>query len=115
MGLYAAIRGSSNSILVSRKPSFGNTAIPAASSGPFRAGQQRLPNGNTLICEADCGRIFEVTIEGDVVWDYYSPFLGDQFVNIYRATRYSPEFVEPLLDEGVLAHSKTGRYGPWLR
>ncbi|MCY4108801.1 MAG: aryl sulfotransferase, partial [Chloroflexi bacterium] len=88
---------------------------PEGFFSPFRAGQQRLPNGNTLICEADCGRIFEVTMEGDVVWDYYSPFFGDQFVNVYRATRYSPELVEPLLDEGILAHSREGRYGPWLR
>ena len=69
-----------------------------------------MPNGNTLICESDCGRIFEVTGEGDVVWDYYSPFLGGQLVNVYRATRYPPEFVEPLLDEGILAHSREGWY-----
>ena len=85
---------------------------PGGFFSPFRSGQQRLPNGNTLICESDCGRIFEVTGEGDVVWDYYSPFLGGQLVNVYRATRYSPEFVEPLLDEGILAHSRDGRYVP---
>ncbi len=85
---------------------------PGGFFSPFRSGQQRLPNGNTLICESDCGRIFEVTGEGDVVWDYYSPFLGGQLVNVYRATRYPPEFVEPLLDEGILAHSRDGRYVP---
>jgi hypothetical protein len=34
------------------------------------SGAQRLPNGNTLISEADTGRVFEVTTEGDVVWEY---------------------------------------------
>ena len=31
---------------------------------------QRLPNGNTLITEGAPGRIFEVTREGDIVWEY---------------------------------------------
>jgi hypothetical protein len=34
---------------------------------------QRLPNGNTLICEADEGRIFEVTEELETVWEYINP------------------------------------------
>ncbi len=34
------------------------------------SGTQRLPNGNTLICEGPDGYIFEVTSEGDVVWTY---------------------------------------------
>jgi hypothetical protein len=38
------------------------------------SGAQRLPNGNTLICEGDCGRIFEVTASGEVVWEYHNPF-----------------------------------------
>jgi hypothetical protein len=35
--------------------------------------QQRLTNGNTLITESTNGRAFEVTPEGDVVWEYRSP------------------------------------------
>ena len=31
---------------------------------------QRLPNGNTLICEGMTGRLFEVTAHGDLVWEY---------------------------------------------
>ncbi len=34
---------------------------------------QRLPNGNTLITETDLGRAFEITREGDVVWEFYNP------------------------------------------
>jgi len=40
----------------------------------FRGSVQRLPNGNTLICEADGCRIFEVTMEGEIVWEYTIPY-----------------------------------------
>ena len=33
---------------------------------------QRLKNGNTLITEGNSGRIFEVTAENEVVWEYVS-------------------------------------------
>ena len=36
-------------------------------------GQQRLENGNTLICEANFGRAVEVTPEGRVVWEFWNP------------------------------------------
>ncbi len=36
----------------------------------FMSGAQRLVNGNTLITEANMGRVFEVTKEGEVVWEY---------------------------------------------
>jgi len=60
-------------------------------------GCQRLPNGNTLITESDSGRIFEITYEGEIVWEYISPFYGPyrgQAPNnwIYRAYRYGPEY-----------------------
>ncbi len=34
---------------------------------------QRLPNGNTLIADSDNGRAFEVTPEGETVWEYATP------------------------------------------
>ena len=37
-------------------------------------GVQRQPNGNTLICEAVNGRVFEVTPGGEIVWDWVNPF-----------------------------------------
>jgi outer membrane protein assembly factor BamB len=39
---------------------------------------QRLPNGNTLIGESNRGRGFEVTPEGDVVWDYRTPHRNEE-------------------------------------
>jgi hypothetical protein len=44
---------------------------------PFVGGAERLPNGNTLICEGARGRIFEVTRGGQVVWDFLNPLGGD--------------------------------------
>jgi hypothetical protein len=42
----------------------------------IRSGQQRLPNGNTLITESDGGRLLEVTRGGKVVWEYINPIRG---------------------------------------
>jgi len=37
------------------------------------SGSQRLPNGNTLICAMTEGHFFEVTRDGEVVWEYINP------------------------------------------
>jgi hypothetical protein len=47
-----------------------------------------------LICEGQWGRIFEVTPEGGIVWEYVSPFMmpdgnGDPSNEIFRAYRYT--------------------------
>ena len=41
------------------------------------SGAQRLPNGNMLICDGTSGVFFEVTREGDTVWEYVCPVTGD--------------------------------------
>lgn len=38
------------------------------------SGAHRLANGNTLICDGEQGRLFEVTNEGRVVWEYFNPY-----------------------------------------
>ena len=66
------------------------------------SGAERLPNGNTLICEGAPGRIFEVTPRHDIVWEYINPFVassgehgGGSVSNngnaVFRAHRYSPD------------------------
>jgi hypothetical protein len=46
----------------------------ARSSGTHWSGScQRLPNGNTLISESALGRAYEITANGEVVWEYASP------------------------------------------
>ncbi|OKH69042.1 ArsR family transcriptional regulator [Mycobacterium sp. SWH-M5] len=42
----------------------------------FVSNAQRLPNGNTLITEGMQGRLFQVTSDGEIVWEYHSPYQG---------------------------------------
>lgn len=44
---------------------------------PYMGAAQRLPNGNTHITESATGRLFEVTPEGRVVWDYVIPWFDE--------------------------------------
>jgi hypothetical protein len=64
---------------------------------PRVSNAQRLPNGNTLICEGVFGRLFEVTANGETVWEYVNPFFGGppgaQVNQVFRAYRYSAEEV----------------------
>ena len=72
------------------------------------SGAQRLDNGNTLICESTRGRLFEVTREGDIVWEFASPFYYEHPVfgtnnMIFRCFRYDeshPGIAEADLDPG---------------
>jgi hypothetical protein len=59
------------------------------------SGAQRLPNGNTLITEGPDGRIFEVTKDGAIVWEYVFPlFAGARKTNsVYRAYRLPYEWI----------------------
>ncbi|MCX5684958.1 MAG: SMP-30/gluconolactonase/LRE family protein, partial [Planctomycetota bacterium] len=68
------------------------------------SGAERLPNGNTLICEGLTGRIFEVTPAGQIVWQYQDPVTntgileqgfslpadprGGYMTAVFRALRY---------------------------
>ena len=67
---------------------------------PNISGAQRLPNGNTLICEGNSGHLFEVTSEGEMVWEYVTAYNqfgaiaegGNPFGNsTFRAYRYAPD------------------------
>ncbi len=57
---------------------------------------QRLPNGNTLITEGSDGRLFEVTADNEIVWEYHSPYFGTEGIKtnmVYRAYRYPYDYV----------------------
>lgn len=49
----------------------GNEASPFFS--PKLGTAQRLPNGNTLITESNNGRAFEVSPQGQIVWEFHNP------------------------------------------
>jgi hypothetical protein len=50
------------------------------------SGQQRLPNGNTLICDGPSSYFFEVKASGETVWEY------DYTGAVFRVERYAPEY-----------------------
>ena len=76
------------------------------------SGAQRLPNGNTLICDGVHGTLFEVTPAGKTVWKYVNPITSDGPLRqgepvpteklrsgreapanrVYRAYRYAPDY-----------------------
>lgn len=86
--------------------------------GKIISGAQRLPDGNTLICEGPTGRLFEVNYSGDIVWEYINPVSSQGIVNqgtqidmnmVFRCTRYSPS--HPALVNRTLTpkgHIETG-------
>lgn len=74
---------------------------------------QRLPNGNTLICEGNSGRFFELTPDTQVVWTYINPvtdtlpkYQGTPPAQnaVHRSTRY------PLDYAGLQGHDLTPGY-----
>jgi hypothetical protein len=48
----------------------------------FISSARRLPNGNTLIDEGQNGRIFQVTREGGIVWEYVNPHFGPTLIGL---------------------------------
>lgn len=66
---------------------------------------QLLPNGNFLITESEKGRIFEITHDQELIWEYYTDEIyttenffsedriGTRF-DIYRASKYTDEFID---------------------
>ena len=65
------------------------------------SGTQRLPNGNTLVCEGTKGNFFEVTPAGTTVWQYRNPVgtsgptaQGSAVMgqNVFRCLRYAPNY-----------------------
>ena len=85
---------------------------PSDFYAPYISGAQRLPNGNTLICDGVNGTLFEVTPAGKTVWKYVAPPTSDGPLRqgepmpteqlrrgrvvpanqIYRAYRYAPDY-----------------------
>ena len=57
---------------------------------------ERLPNGNTLIVESDNGRAFEVTIDGEIAWEFHNPDRageeGEFIATLFDLVRLPPEF-----------------------
>ena len=72
------------------------------------SGAHRLPNGNTLICAGIVGNLFEITLTGEMVWQYVNPMVrggilaqgelpgkdsrGHLWNAIFKVHRYAPDY-----------------------
>lgn len=72
---------------------------PRSFFSPSRGSNQRLANGNTCIADSDSGRLFEVTPQGEIVWEFITPDLTSAGtpMPLYRTARY----LRPLVDDLV--------------
>lgn len=69
---------------------------------PRYGGAQRLPNGNTLICNSESGEFLEVTPEKEIVWNYINPVTATGPLEqgttdigknqVFRCYRYAPDY-----------------------
>lgn len=67
------------------------TFIGRSHYSSFISGAERLPNGNTIICSGGKGRLFEVTKDNEIVWEYINPF-EPPFYCVFRAHRYGVDY-----------------------
>ena len=67
------------------------------------SGCERMPNGNTLICDGTAGQLFEVKPDSGLAWRYISPvtqngpqYQGDTIRSgtnqVFKVRRYAPDF-----------------------
>jgi hypothetical protein len=55
------------------------------------SGAQRLVDGNTLICNGEIGKIFEVTPEGVTLWQYTNPYPIPSTNDLFKVVYIPPE------------------------
>jgi hypothetical protein len=62
------------------------------------SGAQRLENGDTMICDGVHGRFFEVTSQGETVWEYVNPYSSTgpdgTHSDVFRCEQYSADSPE---------------------
>jgi hypothetical protein len=63
--------------------------IPTNFYSSLISGCQRLPNGNTLICNGEKGIFFEVTPEKEIIWEYTNPYPSYLLNRVFKI-RYIP-------------------------
>jgi len=68
---------------------------------------QRFGNGNTLVTESDKGRVFEITKDGQLVWEFFNPSRAQdgKRATIYRMTRITDPRMRVLLMNNIKAES----------
>jgi outer membrane protein assembly factor BamB len=72
-----------------------------------RSSQERLANGNTLITESDGGRLFEISPQGEIVWNFINPVRSQRAADktdvipiVSWGQRIDPNTLDPQLVAG---------------
>ncbi|MEF8848628.1 MAG: aryl-sulfate sulfotransferase [Candidatus Thermoplasmatota archaeon] len=65
----------------------------------YLSSAQRLPNGNTLICEGNKGRFFEINMDKEIVWQYTNNYGIPN--HVFKVHRYGSDYegVKNLLEK----------------
>ena len=92
-------------------PTIGVIAVLIDMSGNISSlweGLHGMPNGNTVITEGAYGRLFEVTPEHELDWEYINPYFDkrNNANSVYRAFRVPYDWVPQLEkpEEKALPH-----------
>jgi hypothetical protein len=81
-------------------PLWSYTAEPPGSFyASYISGCQRLPNGNTLICDGPAGRFFEVTPDKTMVWQYVNPYPSYVNNNVFKIQYIPPKEPEQTIPD----------------
>jgi hypothetical protein len=81
--------------------SYTDPVDPANFFAFFMSSAQRLPNGNTLICEGDTGYFFEIDPSNNKVWEYINPDTpvgilaqgeSESYNPVFRAIKFSLDY-----------------------
>ena len=76
-----------------KEPTWSYTAEePTDFFTPITGSTQRLPNGNTLICDASNGVFFEVTLNKELVWKYINFYPNTLTIQAAKIDLYPPDY-----------------------
>ena len=91
----------SNLMILEPKNNARTVIYPREGMPPFYSDilgeQQQLDNGNFLITESRRGRVFEITKQGDVVWDYILPY-DESHASLIAISRRFPKGYFKVMD-----------------
>ncbi len=57
----------------------------------YVGGAQRLPNGNTIICNGANGIFFEINPDKEIIWEYTNPFPSFLLNDVFKVEYYLPK------------------------
>lgn len=107
--------GASNIMVVDPATREVEVVYESTEAAPFytdiRGKHETLENGNLLIVEAQRGRVFEVTPDGDIVWQYVNRYDDERVAVVTNALRLAPGWFDvddwsDCTDEELIAEEK---------